>query len=136
MTDDAGAGGMLRVLVVDDDPDIRALLAMNLELSGYHVTQAPNGRQGSDLARALRPDLILLDVMMPEMDGLDVLRGLKADPETSEIPVVMLTAKTEDSTVWQGWELGAAYFLTKPFELPQLLHFIETLAASEDHSLN
>ena len=134
MTADAG-DGLLRVLVVDDDPDIRTLLAMNLELSGYRVTEARDGREGSALARDLRPDLIVLDVMMPEVDGLDVLRGLKADPETSEIPVVMLTAKTEDASVWQGWEAGAAYYLTKPFELSQLLRFIETLTAPEDLSL-
>ncbi len=135
MTDDAGPAGMLRVLVVDDDPDIRALLTISLELSGYQVTAATNGREGAELALALRPDLIVLDVMMPEVDGLTALRALKADPDTSAIPVVMLSASVEDESVWLGWEAGAAYYLTKPFELAQLLHFIETLTAPDDLSL-
>lgn len=119
------------VLIADDDPDIRALLTMNLELSGYSVAAAENGGQAAELARTLLPDLIVLDVMMPVTDGLDLLAALKSDEHTMHIPVVMLTARSSDDDVWAGWAAGAAYYMTKPFDPEHLLQFIEYLGDTE-----
>jgi DNA-binding response OmpR family regulator len=77
-----------------------------------------------DLVRSARPDLVVLDIMMPKMDGLEVLAALKGDAATKEIPVVMLTAKSSDADLWSGWEAGADYYITKPFDLEELLRFI------------
>lgn len=115
------------MLVADDDPDIRALLTLNLELSGYTVAVAANGGEAGELARSLLPDLIVLDGMMPVTDGLDVLQALKADEATTEIPVVMLTARASDADVWAGWQAGATYYMTKPFDPDHLLQFIDYL---------
>ena len=113
-----------RVLVADDDPDILDLLTLNLECHGYQVHAAPDGEVAHRMAMELTPDLIVLDVMMPKMDGLEVLAALKAHPNTRDIPVVMLTAKASDSDVWQGWQAGADYYITKPFDLDELMRFI------------
>ena len=113
-----------RVLVADDDPDILDLLTLNLECHGYQVYPACDGEEARSLALQLVPDLIVLDVMMPKLDGLEVLAALKAHSQTREIPVVMLTAKASDSDVWQGWQAGADYYITKPFDLDELMRFI------------
>jgi DNA-binding response OmpR family regulator len=113
-----------RVLVADDDPDILDLLTLNLECHGYQVYPAADGEEARRLALQLVPDLIVLDVMMPKLDGLEVLAALKAHAETRDIPVVMLTAKASDSDVWQGWQAGADYYITKPFDLDELMRFI------------
>jgi len=113
-----------RVLVADDDPDILDLLTLNLECHGYQVHPANDGEEALALALGLTPDLIVLDVMMPKLDGLQVLAALKAHPQTRDIPVVMLTAKASDSDVWQGWQAGADYYITKPFDLDELMRFI------------
>lgn len=123
------------ILIVDDDPDIRMLLTMNLEMSGYRVTEAENGLQAAEMARTLLPDLIVLDLMMPGIDGLRVLEGLKAAAATRDIPVVMLTAKASDHDVWAGWQAGVDYYMTKPFDPDHLLQFIEYLGDSEHHAL-
>ncbi len=114
----------LRVLVADDDPDILALLTMNLEGQGYLVESVTDGEEARDAALRMLPDLIVLDVMMPKMDGLEVLTILKNHEATKNIPVVMLTAKASDTDVWGGWQSGADYYITKPFDLDELLHFI------------
>jgi len=114
-----------RILVADDDPDILHLLTLNLEAEGYDVVKATNGEEAWTLARNAVPDLVVLDVMMPERDGLDVLTSLKANPRTQHIPVVLLTAKATDAEVWEGWRAGADYYITKPFILDELLHFID-----------
>jgi DNA-binding response OmpR family regulator len=116
-----------RILVADNDPDILRLLTINLETEGFHVVQATNGEEAWTLARHAAPDLVVLDVMMPERDGLDVLTCLKSNPHTKDIPVVLLTAKASDAEVWEGWQAGADYYITKPFILDELLHFIEQL---------
>ncbi len=120
-----------RVLVADDDPDIRSLVAMTLELSGYEVTAAENGAQAGVLARQVRPDLIIADVMMPEASGFELLQSLKADASTMHIPVVMLSARTNDADLWRGWQAGASYYLTKPFDPDHLLRYIGHLADPE-----
>jgi two-component system phosphate regulon response regulator PhoB len=109
-----------KVLVVEDDRDIQELLQYNLAKEGYQVQLAATGEEGLKLAKAKAPALILLDLMLPGMDGLEVCRQLKRAPETAPIPVVMLTAKGEESDIVSGLELGAADYVTKPFS-PKVL---------------
>jgi DNA-binding response OmpR family regulator len=113
-----------RVVVADDDPDIVDIRKFNLETAGYDVLTACDGEAARDLVLQAVPDLVVLDIMMPKMDGLEVLTVIKSRPETSTIPVVMLTAKTSDNDLWQGWDAGADYYITKPFDLEELLRFI------------
>ncbi|HEX9530040.1 MAG TPA: response regulator [Acidimicrobiales bacterium] len=116
-----------RVLVADDDPDIRRILAVNLEAMGYQVTEVSDGEEALRLARQMVPAFVVLDVMMPELDGYGVLHSLRGHPVTARIPVVMLSALTTDRDIWDGWQAGADYYLTKPFMLDELLHFVELL---------
>ena len=125
---------MRRVLVADDDPDIVDLLRLNLEAQGFQVTAAYDGDEASDLAVKTVPDLIVLDVMMPKKDGLEVLAFLRTRSETRNIPVVMLTAKASDSDVWNGWQAGADYYITKPFDLDELMRFISYLQVSKEEA--
>lgn len=119
--------GIRRVLVADDDPNLRELLVMNLVAEGFEVQAHTNGHDACVHAAAFEPDLIVLDVMMPERDGLSALGILKADRHTQNIPVVLLTARATDAEVWEGWEAGADYYITKPFDVDELLHFIKYL---------
>ena len=123
-----------RVLVADDDPDILKIVAANLRAEGFEVDAVSNGLEAQ--ARAVRtlPDLIVLDVTMPGRDGLEVLTALRARPDTRDIPVVLLTARSSDSDVWEGWKAGAAYYLTKPFETDQLLHFVNYLFSTRSEA--
>jgi len=114
-----------RVLVADDDDDVRRLLTATLELEGYDVAGCDNGDDARSLARTMAPDVIVLDVMMPKRDGYDVLAALKSNLATRGIPVVLLSAKAQDEDVWKGWRAGADYYVTKPFNLEELLRFIE-----------
>jgi DNA-binding response OmpR family regulator len=116
-----------RVLIADDDPAILDLLALNLTAEGFEVLAATNGDDAWSIARNAVPDLIVLDVMMPERNGLDVLASLKSHPRTRHIPVVLLTAKATDAELWEGWRAGADYYITKPFNLDELLHFVDYL---------
>jgi len=95
-----------RVLVVDDERHIVRLIQVNLEREGYQVLTAFDGKDGLQKAKTERPDLVVLDVMMPYMDGFEVLKSMKADPVTAEIPVIMLTAKAQDADVFRGWSSG------------------------------
>ena len=124
-----------RVLVADDDPDMITILRVNLEAEGYAVDAAVDGQAALDLARGTRPDMIVLDVMMPCIDGIAVLTEMRADPDTRDIPIVLLTAKSNDDDIWAGWSAGADYYLTKPFQLDELLHFIEYLGTQAQISL-
>lgn len=117
-----------RVLAVDDDPVIQRLLEVNLELEGYEVALASDGVEALEVARSFRPDVILLDVMMPRMDGWQACEQLKQDPDLQEIPVVFLSARAQDADVARGTDAGAAAYLTKPFDPVQLLDLIEELA--------
>jgi CheY-like chemotaxis protein len=106
-----------RILIVDDEDDIREVAQVSLELVGqYQVLTASSGRDGVETARADQPDAILLDVMMPDMDGPATLAELKADPATRDIPVLFLTAKTQRTERTRLAQLGAAGILTKPFD--------------------
>jgi two-component system phosphate regulon response regulator PhoB len=108
------------ILVIEDDPDILELVSYNLGKEGYTVIGAANGEQGVALLGTANPDLIVLDIMLPGMDGLDVLRTLKRDGKTAGIPVIMTTAKSEDTDIVSGLELGADDYVTKPFS-PRVL---------------
>jgi two-component system phosphate regulon response regulator PhoB len=109
-----------RILAVDDEEDIRELVRYNLEKEGFEVSVAESGERALDLIRSGRPDLVLLDLMLPGMDGFEVCRILKRNADTSSIPVVMLTAKGEESDIVAGLELGAEDYVTKPFS-PKVL---------------
>ncbi len=115
------------VLVVDDDPVIQGLLRVNFEMEGYDVLTAGDGVEGLERARAERPDAVILDVMMPRMDGLDVARALKADPSTAGIPVVLLSAKAQQADLRAGEGTGADEYLTKPFDPFDLLERVASL---------
>jgi DNA-binding response OmpR family regulator len=122
-----------RVVVADDEHDIAGLLTMNLEMEGYSVETVYDGAAALDKVRESLPDFVLLDVMMPKMNGLAVLQALKADPATADIPVIMLTAKAGDDDVWAGWSAGASYYLTKPFDLDELLRYLAYLEDPVNH---
>jgi two-component system, OmpR family, alkaline phosphatase synthesis response regulator PhoP len=110
-----------KILVVDDEEDILELVRYNLSREGYKVLCAASGEEGLKYARAENPDLIVLDLMLPGIDGLDVTRRLKADDATRKIPIVMLTAKGEESDIVAGLELGAEDYITKPFSAKVLV---------------
>jgi DNA-binding response OmpR family regulator len=108
------------VLVADDDPDILALVRFRLERDGYEVLSAPDGETALDLARARPPDLAVLDVMMPRMDGYEVTRRLREHGPTTTIPIILLTARVQEPDLERGFEAGADDYVTKPFS-PQAL---------------
>ena len=109
-----------RILVVDDERDIVELIRYNLAKNGYQVMTALNGEDALRLIRNNTPDLVILDLMMPGIDGLDVCRRLKGDPQTADIPVIMVTAKGEEADIVTGLELGAHDYVCKPFS-PRVL---------------
>ena len=108
------------ILVIEDDPDIQELVSFSLGREGYAVVQATTGERGLELAQAAMPDLVLLDVMLPGIDGLETLRRLKALPSLSRVPVIMASAKGEDPDVVAGLELGADDYVVKPYS-PRVL---------------
>lgn len=121
---------MAHVLVVDDEPDIRALVALNLRIDGHHVSTAIDGEQALTTAAALRPELIVLDLMMPGRDGFSVLESLKADTTgLASVPVVLLTARSDRMDRIRGGIEGAVVYLTKPFSVSSLR---QTVAAVLD----
>lgn len=114
------------ILVVDDHPGIRENVAEMLSLAGYQALEAENGKQAVEIAKEHRPDLIVCDIMMPELDGYGVLHMLRKYPETEHIPFIFLTAKTDRSDFRKGMEMGADDYITKPFEDVELLTAVET----------
>jgi two-component system, OmpR family, alkaline phosphatase synthesis response regulator PhoP len=116
-----------RVLVVDDERSIRLLCRVNLIASGMDVMEASNGREGLELARRERPDLVLLDVMMPELDGWTVARELAADEQTREIPIVFLTARADPADRRLGEQLGGVGYVVKPFDPVTIGEFVENV---------
>ncbi len=117
---------MKKILLIEDNPEIRENTGEILSLAGYEVSTAENGKTGVDLAQKIKPDLIICDIMMPELDGYGVLHILSKNDETSAIPFIFLTAKTEKTDVRKGMTLGADDYLTKPFDDTDLLNTIET----------
>ena len=114
------------IMMVDDVPKNLQLLGIILKKTDCEIAAATNGKQVLEMVGHNKPDLILLDVMMPIMDGHEVCKHLKADPETKDIPVIFLTAKTETSDIVQGFELGAVDYVTKPFTPAELLSRVKT----------
>src|SRR5579871_4270030 len=102
---------MSKILIIDDDPNNREILRVRLEQAGHDVSDAPNGEEGLRVSETFMPDLILLDVMMPKVDGLQVCREIKGNPKTEKIPVVMLTALDQQIDKLRGWESGADEYL-------------------------
>jgi len=136
MTDSPIPASNRTIMVVDDDPDIVTIVKTILEVKGYVVQSASSGQEVLSLLKELKPDLIILDVMMPQMDGLEVLTRLKGNPATSSIPVILLTAKVQYEDVLGGYKLGADYYITKPFTSTQLMTGINLfLSGDQDPSV-
>ncbi len=121
-----------KILAVDDEKHIVRLVQINLQKEGYEVATASTGREALERVGEFAPDLIVMDVMMPEMDGFEALKKLKENPATRDIPVIMLTAKAQDADVFRGWQSGADLYLTKPFNPAELLSFVKRLLASQN----
>lgn len=123
---------MKTVLVVDDDTDIRELIAWKLNQAGYGIIAEADGEAGlaaatGGTAIGVRPDLVILDWTMPRMNGLDVCRALRADPTTADIPIILLTAKAQESEVERGFTAGADDYIVKPFSPREMLRRVEVL---------
>jgi DNA-binding response OmpR family regulator len=121
---------MARVLVVDDEPDVLLLCRLNLEQLGHEVIEAPNGQVALELVRERDPDLIVLDLMLPGIDGYDVLQRLRTEVASATIPVLVLTAKSLQADRDRTRELGAAAFVTKPFLPDELCATVERVLAA------
>ena len=115
------------VLVVDDDPVILKLLEVNFEMEGFTVLVAHDGEEGIEVARSNQPDVIVSDIMMPRKSGLELVVALKGDTSTSEIPIILLSAKAQNADVRTGLEAGADDYVTKPFEPLDLVDRVNRL---------
>jgi len=115
------------VLVVEDDPVILQLLEVNFEMEGFTVITAADGAEGLDRARSGKPDIIVSDIMMPNVSGLDMVRELRADSQTEAIPVILLSAKAQTTDLKAGREAGADAYVTKPFEPLDLVDKVNAL---------
>jgi DNA-binding response OmpR family regulator len=118
------------ILVVDDDPVILQLLQVNFEMEGFTVITAADGQEGVERTRADRPDIVVSDVMMPRMSGLELVAELKGDPDTATIPVLLLTAKAQHADISAGLDQGADDYVTKPFEPLELVDRVNRLLGS------
>lgn len=123
-----------KVLAVDDEKHIVRLVQINLQKEGYDVVTASNGREALEKVDLERPDLVVMDVMMPEMDGFEALKRLKDNPETADIPVIMLTAKAQDADVFRGWQSGVDLYLTKPFNPMELITFVRRIFQGQEET--
>ncbi|HOF88429.1 MAG TPA: response regulator [Armatimonadota bacterium] len=121
-----------KILAVDDERHIVRLIQVNLERAGYTVITAYDGREALQKIEAENPDLVVLDVMMPYMDGLETLKRIRANPATRALPVIMLTAKAQDQDVFQGYSHGVDIYLTKPFNPIELLTFIKRIFSEQE----
>jgi DNA-binding response OmpR family regulator len=127
MTESAPEREQPVVLAADDDEDILALVTFRLERSGYTVLQARDGAEALELARAEKPDLAVLDVMMPKLDGLELTRRLRAEEATSRMPIILLTARAQDTDVQQGFDAGADDYIRKPFSPQELRSRVQAM---------
>jgi two-component system alkaline phosphatase synthesis response regulator PhoP/two-component system response regulator VicR len=116
-----------RVLIVDDEEVIRKFLRIHLVKLGYEVTEAADGEQAIEQLGKDDFDLLICDIMMPKKDGWEVIKEAKSNPKTKNIPVIVLTAKNEDSDMFKGYDLGANYYMTKPFTKAQLLYGLKLM---------
>jgi len=115
------------VLVAEDDEDIRSLVAFRLERAGYRVVAAADGRRAYEVAVAQLPDLAVLDVMMPRLDGYELMRRLRADERTSRLPIILLTARAQESDVQRGLEAGADDYIRKPFSPQEVMARVQAI---------
>ena len=118
---------MSRILVIEDERDLQQILAYNLRKDGHEVMQALDGLEGLRTAKAQKPDMVLLDLMLPDLPGTEVCKALKADPSTRDIPILMLTAKGEEIDRVLGFELGAEDYVVKPFSVRELLLRVQAI---------
>lgn len=116
-----------KILIVDDEEDLRKMLKFRLEAVGFDITEAVDGHEGLDKARSTGPDLLILDLMLPKIDGYKVCRMLKFDEKYKHIPIIMFTARAENKDKQIGKEMGADTYITKPFEPEVLLAKIKEL---------
>jgi len=116
-----------RVLIIEDEPHILLSLEFLLERAGYEIASATDGHEGLALVGRLRPDVVLLDIMLPKRSGYEVCQAIKADPELHSIPVIMLSARGQEIEVLKGLELGAAAYVTKPFGNAEILESIRAV---------
>ncbi len=121
---------MAKILVVEDEPSLQKLLEYQLKRIGHEIRMAPDGQQALEMVKSDRPDLVLLDVMLPVMDGFQVLKHLQDDKTTNNIPVIMLSAKGQQHDIAAGIEKGVFDYITKPFNIPNLAERIEKALAS------
>lgn len=119
------------ILTVDDERSIVRLVQVNLERQGYNVLTAFDGREALEQIAEHQPDMVICDVMMPYMDGFEVLRQLRLNSRTRDLPVIMLTAKAMDNDVFTGYQRGATCYLTKPFSPLELISFVKRIFESE-----
>lgn len=124
-----------KVLLVDDDKQILSSLRVYLELENYEVYTASNGLEAIKQIKECKPEIVVLDIMMPEMDGFEVLEKMKAEKEYRDIPVIMLTAKSQDIDVLKGYRMGASSYMTKPFNLNELVENIELILHPDNISI-
>jgi two-component system, OmpR family, alkaline phosphatase synthesis response regulator PhoP len=115
----------MRVLVIDDEPDVLMLCRMNLEFAGHEVLEASSGEAGLEIALAERPDVVVLDVMLPTRDGLAVLSDLSSEASTRNVPVILLTAKNHADDKRAGWRAGCTEYVTKPFSPIELVGLVD-----------
>ena len=125
-----------RVLVVDDERDFIDVISERLGAKGFDILRAFDGKEGLERAHSDKPDLIILDIAMPEMNGYDVCRKLKIDENFKDTPIIILTAKFQPSDIRFGMEMGADAYLTKPLELELLLHTVNTLLRSKKRKIS
>jgi DNA-binding response OmpR family regulator len=123
---------MTDVLIIEDDADIRDLVAFKLRQIGYDVRTASDGAQGLRLAIELPPDVVLLDLMMPKLSGLEVCRELRANEATVNVPIIMLTAKAQEGDVERGFELGATDYVAKPFSPRELVSRVKAVLGRDE----
>jgi phosphate regulon transcriptional regulator PhoB len=118
---------MVKILIVDDEPDIVELLSYNLEKEKFSIVKAYDGEAALGLVRSEKPDLMILDLMLPKMNGLDVCKAVRRNPETANLPIIMLTAKGEEIDKIIGLEIGADDYITKPFSVKELIARVRAL---------
>lgn len=121
-----------KVLVAEDDPSTREFVTEMLTLEGYEVHAVTNGRLAKEAVTSLRPHLAILDIMMPEEDGMSVLRCIRTESPTPNLPVILLTAKDDDSSTWEGWQAGCDLYLPKPFDPEELAAAVDRLMSAKE----
>ena len=118
---------MLKILIVDDEKDLVDLISYNLEKEGFSILKAYDGEAAVEITKAQKPDLLILDLMLPRKNGIDVCKAIRANPSTSNLPIIMLTAKADESDKILGLEIGADDYITKPFSVKELTARVRTV---------